>query len=256
MRWNVQLLTKNECYKAGTVIIPKGIMLHSTGVNNPTVRRYVPGDNDTGYNQYGNHWDTPKPDGQEKCVHGFIGKFADGKVGFVQTLPWNRKAWHCGGSANGTHIGVEICEDSLQDAAYLKETYKTAVELFVYLCDTYCIDPMKDGAIICHSEGAKRGVASSHSDVMHWWSKHGVSMDDFRQDIEKELTQMQEARVREIFHEELKKMATEPQSDWAESIMKKAIQNGITDGSRPRSFATREEVVAMCNKVLEASKNV
>ncbi|ARP41383.1 hypothetical protein GTHT12_03458 [Geobacillus thermodenitrificans] len=27
-------LTKNECYKAGRKITPKGIMVHSTGANN------------------------------------------------------------------------------------------------------------------------------------------------------------------------------------------------------------------------------
>ena len=34
--------------------------------------------------------------------------------------------------------------------------------------------------IICHSEGYKQGVASNHGDVMHWFPKHGKSMDTFR----------------------------------------------------------------------------
>ena len=30
-----------------------------------------------------------------------------------QTLPWDHRGWHAGGSANNTHIGFEICEDAL-----------------------------------------------------------------------------------------------------------------------------------------------
>lgn len=36
------ILTENACYKAGRKITPKGIMVHSTGANNPYLRRYVP----------------------------------------------------------------------------------------------------------------------------------------------------------------------------------------------------------------------
>lgn len=34
-------LTANDCYKAGRTITPKGVMVHSTGANNPLVARYV-----------------------------------------------------------------------------------------------------------------------------------------------------------------------------------------------------------------------
>ncbi len=35
------LLTANRCYKTGATIKPKGVMVHSTGANNPNLRRYV-----------------------------------------------------------------------------------------------------------------------------------------------------------------------------------------------------------------------
>ena len=37
--------------------------------------------------------------------------------------------------------------------------------------------------IICHSEGYRKGIASNHGDVMHWFPKHGKSMDTFRADV-------------------------------------------------------------------------
>lgn len=168
------ILTNNACYKAGRTITPKGIMVHSTGANNPDLKRYVgPDDGLLGKNQYSNHWNQNTPDGRQVCVHGFIGKLADGSVATYQTLPWNMRGWHCGGSGNDTHISFEICEDGLTDAAYFNAIYKEAAELCAYLCKQYGLIE-KD--VICHSEGYKLGIASNHGDVMHWFPRFGKSM--------------------------------------------------------------------------------
>ena len=178
MNLNKLFFTENACYKAGRKIVVKGIMVHSTGANNPWLKRYVgPDDGKLGKNQYNNHWNTYHPGGREVCVHGFIGKLADGSVATYQTLPWDHRGWHAGGSANNTHIGFEICEDGLGDATYFGKVYQEAVELCAYLCKQY---GLTEKNIICHSEGYKQGIASNHGDVMHWFPKHGKSMDTFR----------------------------------------------------------------------------
>jgi len=180
------IFTNNSCYKAGRTITPKGIMVHSTGANNPWLKRYVgPDDGFLGKNQYGNHWNQDKSDGRQVCVHGFIGKLADGSIATYQTLPWNHRGWHAGGKANDTHIGFEICEDGLNDAAYFNKVYKEAAELCTYLCKQYGLTE-KD--VICHSEGYQLGIASNHGDVMHWFPKHGKSIDSFRTDVKRLLT--------------------------------------------------------------------
>jgi len=174
-------LTENACYKAGGKINVSGIMVHSTGANNPWLKRYVgPDDGLIGVNQYNNHWNTYHPDGREVCVHAFIGKLADGSVATYQTLPWDYRGWHAGGAANNTHIGFEICEDGLNDSAYFETVYREAAELCAYLCREYGLSEQN---IICHSEGATRGIASNHGDVMHWFPKHGKNMDMFRADV-------------------------------------------------------------------------
>ena len=186
MNLNKLILTENACYKAGRKITVKGIMVHSTGANNPWLKRYVgPDDGKLGKNQYNNHWNTYHPGGREVCVHGFIGKLADGTVATYQCLPWDHRGWHAGGSANSTHIGFEICEDNLTDGAYFAKVYKEAVELCAYLCKQY---GLTEKNIICHSEGYKQGVASNHGDVMHWFPKHGKSMDTFRAEVKALLT--------------------------------------------------------------------
>ena len=186
MKLHKLIFTENACYKAGRKITVKGIMVHSTGANNPTLRRYVgPDDGLLGKNQYNNHWNTHHPGGREVCVHGFIGKLADGTIATYQTLPWDHRGWHAGGSANNTHIGFEICEDGLTDATYFAKVYREAVELCAYLCKEFGLTE-KD--IICHSEGYRKGIASNHGDVMHWFPKHGKSMDTFRADVKQLLT--------------------------------------------------------------------
>jgi len=184
------IFTQNACYKAGRTIVPKGIMVHSTGANNPELRRYVgPDDGQLGMNKYNNHWNQLKPEGREVCVHGFIGKLANGSVATYQTLPWNHRGWHCAsgpkGSGNDTHISFEICEDGLKDAAYFNAVYKEAAELCAMLCKQYKLDPMADGVIIGHYDGYKRGIANNHGDPDHWFTKHGKSMSTFRSEVKR-----------------------------------------------------------------------
>lgn len=175
------ILTKSDCYKTNKTITPKGVMVHSTGANNPNLKRYCqPNIQGIGVNKYNNDWNRS---GLTVCVHAFIGKLENGNIATVQTLPWNHRGWHCGKSGNDTHISFEICEDGLTDKTYFQKVYTEAVELTAYLCKEYNLDPLKDGVVICHSEGYKRGIASNHGDVMHWFPKHGKTMDDFRKDV-------------------------------------------------------------------------
>lgn len=187
------LFINNNCYKAGKEMTPKGIMVHSTGANNPKLSRYI------GPNE--NNWNVPKPGGRNVCVHGFIGKLEDGSIATYQTLPWNMKGWHAGGSANDSYIGFEICEDGLKDKEYFDAVYKEAVELCIYLCEKY---DLTEKNIICHCEGFKKGIASNHGDVMHWFPKHGKSMDTFRVDVAEGLSHKSVEKVHDSGEKSLK----------------------------------------------------
>ncbi|EQC0811960.1 N-acetylmuramoyl-L-alanine amidase [Listeria innocua] len=186
------IFKENECYKAGRKIKPKGIMVHSTGANNPYLRRYVgPDDGILGENQYNNHWNQHRPSGRQVCVHAFIGKLKNGTIATYQTLPWDHRGWHAGGDANNSHIGFEICEDNLSDASYFNTVYEEATELCAYLCKLY---DLTEKDIIGHYEGYHKKIASNHGDPRHWFSRHGKSMDTFRADV-KELLMPTNERV-------------------------------------------------------------
>lgn len=182
------ILTKNPCYTAGRKITVKGLMLHSVGCPQPRASAFL------------NSWNSPSYG--SACVHGFIDA-NDGTA--YQALPWNHRGWHCGssinGSANNTHIGVEMCEpacitytggssfkcsDLAQARAAVKRTYETAVELFAMLCEKYNLNPLADDVIISHREGHTRGIATDHGDPEHLWNglKMGYTMDGFRKAVQ------------------------------------------------------------------------
>lgn len=221
------ILTNNACFKASKTIIPKGIMVHSTGADNPWLKRYVgPDDGLLGKNQYNNHWNQEKPGGRQVCVHAFIGKLADGTIATYQTLPWNHRGWHAGGTANNTHIGFEICEDGLSDSTYFNKVYLEAVELCVFLCREFGLTE-KD--IICHSEGYKQGITSNHGDVLHWFPKHGKSMDTFRADVKSGLSfaaSVEMTAPKKYYRVQLGSFSVKANAD---AMLSKAKAAGFTD---------------------------
>lgn len=177
------ILTNNPCYKAGKRIQVKGLVLHSVGCPQPSAEVFVKRLNSAD---------------AKVCVHAFV----DANTGRIfQTLPWDYRAWHCGGNANDTHIGVEMCEPSCikytggatitcSDEERAKEsvmrTLQASAELFADLCIRFGLDPLADGVIISHKEGHDRGVASGHGDPDHLFRQLHMdyTMDDFRKAVD------------------------------------------------------------------------
>ena len=200
----VCMQTNSTCYKGTRKMTVLGVLWHSTGANNPWLKRYVqPSSNDANYsslmkklgkNQYGNDWNHIDRQAGLNC---WIGKFDDGSVGTVQTMPWDYRPWGCGsgskGSCNDGWIQFEICEDALTDKAYFDKVYKEAVEITAYLCKMYNLNPkgtvtkngVKVPVILDHTTSCSLGFGSNHGDVKHWFSRYGKTLDDVRNDVAK-----------------------------------------------------------------------
>ena len=198
----VCMMTQSTCYRRTQKMQVKGVLWHSTGANNPTLKRYVQPDDNAenkdlmikviGKNAYGNDWNHMSV---QAGLNAWIGKLADGNVTAVQTMPWNFRPWGCGsgskGSCNTGWIQFEICEDGLNDREYFEKVYKEACELTVYLCKMYGIDPKGSvryngvtvPTILCHADSHKLGLGSNHGDVLHWFPKFGKNMDTVRADV-------------------------------------------------------------------------
>ena len=203
----VCMQTQSTCYKGTRKMTVLGVLWHSTGANNPNLKRYVqPSDvkpaADTytkakwleilGKNTYANDWNHINREAGLNC---WIGKLADGTVTTVQTMPWDYRPWGCGsgskGSCNTGWIQFEICEDGLTDKNYFNKVYQEACEITAYLCKMYNIDPngsvtvngVKIPTILCHQDSYKLGMGGNHSDIYHWFPKHGKNMETARADV-------------------------------------------------------------------------
>lgn len=217
-------MTKNDCFIAGKPLTVKGLMLHSTATPGVMAADWY------------SRWNKS---GISKCVHAFV----DDNI-VLQYLPWTMRGWHCGGTGNNSYIGVEMCEPSnLNDRAYFGKVYENAVELFTQLCMQF---QLTADNIICHCEGYKLGIATNHSDVMHWFPKHNKTMDDFRHDVA--------ARIEKKQKEMEEREMNEP-SDWAKTAWEWGKANGVCDGTNPKGTITREQVVQMLyNYIVKGEK--
>lgn len=176
----------SDCYKKGTRMTPAGVQVHSTGANNPWLRRYVqPDDGRIGKNPNGNDHNGPG----NVCANAYIGKQSDGTVAVYEALPWDMRCWLSGSGDKGNanrlgYIGYEICEDGLSDAAYFEKTMGQAILLTAYLCQAYnlSIDSVRD-----HAELHELGLASNHRDITHWLIKFGKNMTWFRDRVKEQM---------------------------------------------------------------------
>ena len=212
--------TQSTCYRQAQKMTIKGILWHSTGANNPNIKRYVqpseirPKEDSysrdkwlqvMGKNIYKNDWNHID---HKAGVNAWSGKLADGTVAAVQTMPWDYRPWGCGsskkGSCNDGWIQLEICETALDDKQYFNKVYKEACEITAYLCELYKLDPngtvlynnVKVPVILCHQDSYKLGLGSNHKDVYHWFSKHGKDMTTVRTDVE---ALLREASIKRLY---------------------------------------------------------
>ena len=198
----VCMMTQSTCYRQTQKMQVKGVLWHSTGANNPNLKRYVQADDSAadrdlmimiiGKNVFGTDWNHTSV---QAGLNAWIGKLADGTIAAVQTMPWDFRPWGCGsgskGSCNTGWIQFEICEDGLNDREYFEKVYKEACELTAYLCKLYGIDPKGNvkyngvtvPTILCHADSHKLGLGSNHGDVLHWFPRFGKNMDSVREDV-------------------------------------------------------------------------
>ena len=234
-------VTQNKCYQAGAPLTPRGIMLHSVGTPQPSAAVFA-----RSFNQY-------QPGGVSVCVHAFAQ--ADGTV--YQTLPWEMRGWHCGGSANSTHIGVEMTEPSAgmtrsEGAEQIAGTYHTAVELFAALCKQYGLDPAQDDVIIGHAEGHRRGVASNHADPELLWRTYdmGYTMDGFRRDVAEAMKNG--AREEALDMPRYDSVAEMPQ--WARADAQRLIGRGALQGNTDGKLDVSEDMLRtmiVCQRMVD-----
>lgn len=92
MEYNItqSLMTNNPRYKNQTKRNKHAYMQHSTGAPGVKAKDLI------------NRWNRNSAQAEVE--------FIIDETGIYQIMPIGIKTWHCGGSANNTHVGCEICE--------------------------------------------------------------------------------------------------------------------------------------------------
>lgn len=264
-----RFITKNPYFKDGKWLFGEdlfGFVLHSVGVGQPDPLVFI------------NSWDNSNY--TAAGINGFIGAE---KVyitascldyqGTVKRMPSVGNRY-----GNDHYIGFEMTEPAdikyigvgdkfqvlnlVQAQRFCRKTYANAVDLFARLCIFHGKDPLKAGVILSHNEAGKKGIGTAHTDPEHLWNglKLPYTMDSFRLDVyrkmnhegdeidmtKQELENLIDERVRTI----LEGRDTKP-SGWADKELAEAVAMKITDGSRPKGFASREECAAMVLRALK-----
>lgn len=180
----VRYATKSGPYTSGKKITPTGCVNHSLGVAQPSVDKVFESMNNPSAG-----WG----------VHAILGDFDKGEGKILLTLPLDTRPWGCGsgkyGSYNNSRVQFEICEpaghkynggtmlgyDVAKNQAYFDRMWKMLVAWNVYLAIKYdySVNNIND-----HSESCAKGYATNHADVMHWFPKHGKSMDKLRAEVQ------------------------------------------------------------------------
>lgn len=186
MKLITNYLTRNDCYNSGKRINPVGIQIHTIGTGQNTGSSLL------------SYWNQP---GLDCCVHYVCDAETVGLA--YQLMPENYYSWADGGYGNRNLITIEQMEsdyikytsganyriDNLEKfKADILRSYQTCVELCASICKRKGWNPntkLSNGLylISSHNEGRLLGVSSAHVDPDHVWSKFGLSMNRFRNDV-------------------------------------------------------------------------
>lgn len=213
-------VTQNPMYRNPTKIPVRKLVLHSVGTPQPSAAVFA------------RQWQTAR-----YFAHAVLQ--ADGTV--YQALPWDYLCYHVG-AANAYSIGVEmtepdciryiggatfVCSDWARAVAQVSGTYKTAVELFAYLCGAFGLDPMND--IMSHNEAGKLGIGTDHVDPEHLWRQlgRGYTMDGFRQDVYAEMHKNDEEDEDDM----VRYNTIDDVPGWARGTVKEMMDAGLISGT-------------------------
>ena len=187
-----------------------------------------------------------------------VGK--DGSIGLC--VPETDRSW-CSSSSSNDHraITIEVSSDATHPYAVTDVAYKALIDLLVDICQRnhipelrWCGDQSLIGQTDKQNMTVHRWFAAKACPGDWLYQRHGQIAAEVNQRLKGEVDMTKEevkGIVREVIKEMEAERAAQTESDWAgkAQIRARAMAIGFTDGTRPQSLTTREEVDA---KILAA----
>lgn len=127
---------------------------------------------------------------------------------------------------------VKYNPNKAENDAFFKAVYRRCVWLCSYILKQRGQSSVTTTTVLCHQEGYRKGIASNHADVEHWWPLHGKTMDMFRADVKECM------RTGKLPYENT---PITPSSD-ADTPWSKACNMGVIHEQTPDKNATRQDV--------------
>jgi len=161
-------------------------------------------------------------------------------------------AYHCGRTdgkykhpdcRNVNSIGIEMCSRKNADGSYYikPEVAARAADLVKLLMAQYGIDTAH---IVRHYDVTGKECPRP-------WVQDESLWETFKEGLEE--TEMSYEKFCEYMSRYEQEKAALPVSDWAEEIMRDAEKHNVTDGTRPQSYATRQETVVLMARALHST---
>ena len=150
---------------------PMGIIVHSTGFNNPYTAYHV-----------------EKSKNLKRFPHAFIGYDEMKKISVVEIIPQNICCRNVGIGMYGSldyapaYLQIEICEDSKENKNYYNAVFEEAIEYCAHICNVYNLSVQE---IVSHKEAYEAGYGSNYKDPEYWMKIYGETMSNFREKVAK-----------------------------------------------------------------------
>ena len=138
---------------------------------------------------------------------------------------------------NGSYLKYNPAETQ----EYFENVYNKAVYACSRVLGKLGQKNINDNTVLSHAEGYKKGIASNHADVGHWWTLHGKTMDDFRQDVDRYISMGKLPFGNDVEEQETPK--TEMEKAWD-----LCCDKGIFDGSNPTGNVTRRQLAVVLTR--------
>ena len=215
-----QHLPKGSKKRSGKLISTEFITIHSTGNPKSTAqneRDYL--SNPINTNSTGWH-------------------YVVGDNIIIEAIPPNERAWHAGdgstGKGNNNSVGIEMVETGNRE-----KVIENTIWLVKKLQKQFNIS---DDKVVRHFDWSGKNCPR----ILNYNNWEGWIQ--FKTLLRSSDTMTRE-EVKKIVQEELDRSKL-PVSNWAKEDWENAKEKSITDGSRPKDFATREEVISLITRFI------